>query len=318
MNNEEIQFESMTLALEEGLLGLAKKHRGLVVLNADFGERLGLNNFSSAFPERIFNFGLAENNMVAASCGFAATGKVPFIVGLSNFCVGRTWEIIRNCICYPNLNVKFIGFGTGILEGEDGVGYQATEDIALTNVLPNMKVICPADYYEARSAINVAFLEFGPVYLRMTDKVLPVIYDENYKFQIGKASVLREGDDVCVFTCGAVISQVLEAVKLLETDGLKAAVVNVSSIKPIDKETILKHASGKKVCFSVEDHSVIFGMGSAVNEVLTENGLKGLRKIGIRDRFAESGKSILLYKKYGLSADEIYVIIKAESLPKSL
>jgi len=305
---------SMLKGLSDSLIKLAKKHKNLVVLYADFGTKLGLRNFSLAFPDRCFNFGLSEENVVAAAVGFAVRGKIPFVIGFANF-AGKAWEQIRSSVCYPNLNIKFVAANAGISAGEDGVGYQATEDVSIMRAIPNMKVVSPADYHEAVSAVERAFECFGPVYVRLVSGEVPVIFDEKYRFEFGEAKVLREGGglgekvsgekkDVCIFTHGGVVSEVLAAAEILEGEGKSVAVVNCSSVKPIDEGIVLKFGVGARISVVVEDHNLSGGLFSAVSEIFAGNpeGMGALKGIGLMDRFGESGKHEDLYKKYGLDA----------------
>ncbi|MFA7686006.1 MAG: transketolase C-terminal domain-containing protein [Candidatus Gracilibacteria bacterium] len=289
---------SMLKALSDGLVKLARKHRNLVVLHADFGTKIGLRNFYLAFPERCFNFGLSEENVVAAAVGFAARGKIPFVIGFSNF-AGKAWEQIRSSVCYPNLNIKFIATNAGISSGEDGVGYQPTEDVAIMRSIPNMKVVSPVDYHEAMSALEQSFDSFGPVYMRLSSKEVPVVLSENYKFEFGKAKVLKEGIDACVFTHGALTSNVLEAAMVLEDEGKSIMVVDVASVKPVDVEKIIECSKKVKKCLVVEDNNLNGGLFSVVAEVLVEKNPVFLKGIGLKDRFGESGSMEDLYKKYG-------------------
>lgn len=286
-------------ALPEGLLNLSRRYRNLVVLHADFGTRMGLKNFSTAFPERCFNFGLSEENMVSAAVGFAVRGKIPFVVGYSNF-AGKAWEQIRSSVCYPNLNIKFVAANVGISKGEDGVGYQATEDIGIMRVIPNMKVASPVDYNEAMSVLHKSYMEFGPVYVRLANVEAPLIFDEKHEFVFGKANVLKDGNGLCVFTHGVLASNVLEAAMILKDEGKSVMVVNMSSIKPIDEEMILACAEKVGKFLVVEDNNLSGGLFSAVCEVLAEKNPVSVRGIGLKDRFAESGGMSELYRKYGL------------------
>ena len=295
---------SMLKGLSDGLIRNAKKHKNMMVLHADFGTKLGLKNFCMGFPERCFNFGLSEENVVSASVGFSVKGKIPFVLGFANF-AGKAWEQIRSSVCYPNLNVKFVATNAGIAAGEDGVGYQATEDIALMRVIPNMKVISPADYYETLAAVEEAFDSFGPVYIRLASGEVPVIFDENFKFEFGKAKVLREGRDVCVFALGTMVYNSLRAAEILEGSGVSVKVVDMASIKPLDAATVIDSAKNAKVCVVIEDHNLMGGLFSAVSEVFAENGLGNLKKIGLDDRFGESGNAMDLYRKYGLDVEGI-------------
>lgn len=300
---------SMTKGLSDALIRIAKKHKNMVVLHADFGTKLGLKNFSMGFPERCFNFGLSEENVVSASVGFSVKGKIPFVIGFANF-AGKAWEQIRSSVCYPNLNIKFVATNAGISAGEDGVGYQATEDIALMRAIPNMKVISPADYYETLVATDAAFDSFGPVYIRLASGELPVVFDENCKFEFGKGKVLREGRDVCVFAHGTTVYNSLRAAEILENSGVKVKVVDMASIKPLDVSMVVDSAKNSGICVVIEDHNLIGGLFSAVSEVFAENGLGNLKKIGLDDRFGESGSGEDLYKKYGLDVEGIVAKIR--------
>jgi len=292
---------SMLRGLSDALIKLAKKHKNLIVLHADFGAKLGLKNFSLAFPDRCFNFGLSEENVVSAAIGFSVRGKIPFVVGFGNF-AGKAWEQIRNNVCYPNLNIKFIATNAGIFAGEDGVGYQVTEDISVMRTLPNMKIVSPADYYEVGSCIAHAFDCFGPVYIRLASKEVPVIFNENYEFEFGKCAVLKKGNDICVFSHGSVLSNVVAAAEILAGNGISVSVVNMASIKPIDIDVVVDFAKNSNKCFVVEDHNLCGGLFSAVSEVLSENNPCLVKGIGLEDRFGESGAPEDLYKKYGLDA----------------
>lgn len=303
---------SMIKGLADSLIKLAKKHKNLVVLHADFGTKLLLKNFSLAFPDRCFNFGLSEENVVAAAVGFAVRGKIPFVIGFANF-AGKAWEQIRSSVCYPNLNIKFVVTNAGISAGEDGVGYQATEDISIMRAIPNMKIVSPVDYREASSAIEKAFDTFGPVYVRLASGDVPVIFGEGCGFEFGKAKVLREGGDVCIFAHGSVMANVLAAAEILGLEGKSVTVVDVASVKPIDVGTIVECGKKAGICVVVEDHNLIGGLFSAVAEVLASGSFPWsfsktsvlLRGIGLEDRFGESGSPEDLYKKYGLDAEGI-------------
>lgn len=310
----------------EALVRLGAKHGAIVVLDADLSSSVQTGSFAREFPERHFNMGIAEQNMIGAAAGLATRGKIPFACSFSVFATGRSWEIVRNAVCYPNLNVKILGSHAGILTGEDGASHQALEDIAIMRVLPNMKVVVPADHREMLSIMDVVVKDYGPTYLRVARQATPVIYGgegfSEAKFQFGKSDVLFGGEaleeggagvlaDVCVFACGPLVASSLIAAERLGEEGVKVVVVNVSSIKPIDTETILKCARCSRVCVTAEDHSVIGGLAGAVSEVFAENGV-GVRlvKIGMQDKFGESGKSKDLYKKYGFDAEGVYERMK--------
>ena len=276
--------------------------------------------FAKEFRDRHFYMGIAEQNMLGAAAGFATRGKVPFACTFSVFATGRPWEIIRNSICYPNLNVKILGSHAGILTGEDGASHQALEDIAIMRALPNMKVVQPADHIEALSAMEKIVDDFGPTYLRVLRQATPILYggERPVDFEFGKADILFDSTavgggsgsgkvDICVFATGALVGSSLEAVLRLEQEGKKLMVVNVSSLKPIDSETILAAASRAKICVTAEDHNVIGGLGSAVADVLVGEGVGvKLFRIGMEDKFGESGKPADLYKKYGFDAEGVY------------
>ncbi len=292
-------------AFGEALAELGAKYRNIMVLDADLACSTKTLKFAQAFSERHFNMGIAEQNMVGVAAGMALKGKIPFACTFAVFAAGRAWEQIRNSVAYPNLNVKIIGSHGGIMTGEDGATHQALEDLSAMRVIPNMKVYCPADYWETKSVMASMCEDFGPVYLRLSRSGVPVIYDENYRFEPGKGSVVREGSDITIFAVGSMVTQALEAAERLEADGVSARVCNMCSIKPIDKDLILESARKTKKLFSVEDHQINGGLGGAVAEVLAEVGVGvSLKRIGM-ERFGESGKGADLYKKYGLDGDGI-------------
>jgi transketolase len=310
----------------EALVKLGAKYGGIVVLDADLSCSVQTAKFAAEYPDRHFNMGIAEQNMVGAAAGFAARGKIPFACSFSIFSTGRPWEIIRNSVCYPNLNVKILGSHAGVLTGEDGASHQALEDIAIMRVLPNMKIVQPADHYEALSVMEKVVSDFGPTYIRVLRGGTPLLYsgvregDTPVDFEFGKSDVLMGGDmlagskkaDLCVFATGALVgASMYAAQRIEEEDGKKIIVVNVSSIKPIDSETILECAGKAKLCVTAEDHNVIGGLAGAVSEVFAENGVGvKLVKIGMQDKFGESGKTADLYKKYGFDADGVYKTLK--------
>jgi len=308
MNNENDK-KSVSSGLMDGLIKMAKKYRNVIVLSADFGQRIGVEKFSRAFPERYFNLGLQEANMISIATGFCMTGKLPVIVGFGNFW-GKAYEQIRNDICLPNLNVKIVDISVGIAEGQYGVGYQVTGDLACMRALPNMKVLAPADYYEAASSIETALDDFGPVYFRMSNIEVPCVFDEEYKFYFGKSQILKEGKDVCIFATGNVLNNCLNVAEIFEKEGVRVSVVNISSIKPIDKDLIIECSKKSKLLVTVEDHNVVGGLYSAVSEVLIEESPTILKKIGVFDKFTESAKGSDLYKKYELDVEGIVSQIK--------
>ena len=265
-----------------------------------------------AFPERHIDCGIAECNMVSVAAGLATTGKIPFASTFAMFAAGRAFEQIRNAVGYPHLNVKIGATHAGISVGEDGATHQCNEDIALMRTIPGMVVINPADDVEAKAAVRAALEYVGPVYLRFGRLAVPVFNDaENYKFEIGKGIVLKEGTDVTIFATGLEVNESMEAAKLLAADGIKAEVINIHTIKPIDKELITASAKKTGKVVTVEEHSIIGGLGSAVCEVLAETAPVPVLRIGVNDVFGESGPAKTLIAKYGLDAESIYNKVKA-------
>lgn len=294
------------------LIELGKEHEELVVLDADLAGATKTAMFQKVFPERHIDCGIAEANMIGVAAGLAATGKVPFASSFAMFAAGRAFEQIRNSVAYPKLNVKIGATHAGISVGEDGATHQCNEDIALMRMLPGMVVINPADDVEARAAVKAAFEYVGPVYLRFGRLAVPVVNDEsNYHFEIGKGIVLKEGSDVALIATGLEVYEALEAAKMLEKDGVHAKVINIHTIKPIDEELIVSAAEECKKVVTIEEHSVIGGLGSAVCDVLSEKMPCKVMKIGINDVFGESGPALELIEKYGLDAKSIYQKVKA-------
>ncbi len=304
------------IATREGygnaLAELGAEHENLIVLDADLAGSTKTGVFRKAFPERHINCGIAEGNMMSVAAGLAATGKVVFASSFAMFASGRAYEQIRNSIGYPHLNVKIGATHAGISVGEDGATHQCNEDMALMRTIPGMVIINPSDDVEARAAVRAAYEYEGPVYLRFGRLAVPVINDHaDYRFQIGKGVVLREGKDVTIFATGLEVAEVMEAVKLLEADGIDAKVVNIHTIKPIDRELVVSAAKETGKVVTVEEHSVIGGLGSAVCDVLSEEAPTKVLKIGVNDVYGESGPALELIKKYGLDAESIYKKVKA-------
>ena len=294
-----------------GLVEVGKEHENLVVLDADLAEATKTNMFKKEFPDRHIDCGIAESNMMGVAAGLAATGKVPFASSFAMFSAGRAFEQIRNSIGYPHLNVKIGATHAGISVGEDGATHQCNEDIALMRTIPGMVIINPSDYVEAIAAVKAAYEYVGPCYLRFGRLAVPVINDTpDYKFEIGKAVTLREGKDVTIIATGLTVSTSLEAAELLEKDRISAKVINMHTIKPIDKEAIINAAKETGKVVTVEEHSVIGGLGSAVCSVLSENYPTLVKKIGVYDRYGESGPATELVKKYGLDGEGIYNSVK--------
>ena len=294
------------------LVEIGKEHEELVVLDADLAGSTQTGVFAKAFPERHINCGIAEANMTGVAAGLAAAGKIPFMSSFAMFATARNFEQIRNSIGYPQLNVKIAASHAGISVGEDGATHQCLEDMALMRQIPGMVVLNPADDVEARAAIKAAFEHVGPVYIRLGRLAVPVLNDEeNYKFEIGKGVVLKEGTDVTIFATGLEVYEAILAAEMLEKDGISAEVVNIHTIKPIDKELVIASATKTGKVVTVEEHFTIGGLGSAVCEVLSENAPTKVLRIGIDDVFGESGPALELIHKYELDAEGIYKKVKA-------
>jgi transketolase len=294
------------------LVALGEKYDNLVVLDADLAEATKTGIFKKAFPERHIDCGIAESNMVGIAAGLASTGKVPFCSSFAMFAAGRAFEQVRNSVGYPHLNVKIGATHAGISVGEDGASHQCNEDIALMRTIPGMTIINPSDDVEAKAAVEAAYKMDGPVYLRFGRLAVPVINDNpDYKFEIGKGVVLKEGKDLTIFATGLEVNESLEAAKRLAEDGIDAEVINIHTIKPIDEELIVKSASKTGKVVTVEEHSIIGGLGGAVAEVLSEKCPTKMLRIGVKDTFGESGPAVKLLEKYELDAAGIYKQIKA-------
>ena len=290
----------------ETLEKLGEKYSDIVVLDADLATATKTINFAKKFPERFFDMGIAEANMMSTAAGMATTGKVPFASTFAVFAAGRSYDQIRNSICYPNLNVKICSTHSGITVGEDGATHQMLEDISMMRTLPNMKVLSPADDIETKWAIEEAYKQKGPVYVRLSRLATPIIYDENQHFEFGKMIQIGKGIDATIFASGDVLAEALKAKEILaKTKGIDIRVVDVHTIKPIDEDMIVKCAKETKRLISIEDHNVIGGLGSAISEVLTSKYPAKLERIGINDEFGRSGKAEELVEFYGLSAEKI-------------
>ena len=293
------------------LVEVGKEHEDLIVLDADLAGATKTGIFKKAFPERHWDVGIAEANMTGIAAGLATCGKVPFISSFAMFAAGRNFEQVRNSIGYPHLNVKIGATHAGISVGEDGATHQCLEDIALMRTIPGMVVINPADDVEARAAVHAAYDHVGPVYLRFGRLPVPVFNDEaTYKFEIGKGIVLKEGKDVTIFATGLCVNETVEAEKMLAKDGIDAEIINIHTIKPIDRELVVKSAQKTGKVVTVEEHSVIGGLGSAVCDVLCEEAPTKVLKIGVNDVFGESGPALELLHKYELDAEGIYKKVK--------
>ena len=297
-------------AYGKALVKLGKINDDVVVLDADLSKSTKTNDFYKAYPDRFFNMGIAEQNLVGAACGFAAAGKIPFASTFAMFATGRAFEIIRNSACYPKLNVKICATHAGITVGEDGGSHQSVEDISLMRSIPNMTVLVPADGVEAEKMIFAAAEYNGPMYVRLGRSAVPTLFDENYNCEIGKGVVLKEGNDATIIACGMMVNEALIAADMLKEENINVRVINMSTIKPIDTELIIKAAKETKAIVTAEEHSIIGGLGSAVSEVVSENHPVKVKKVGLNDCFGESGTPGELLEKYGLTAKNIVAKVK--------
>lgn len=298
----------------EALRDLAEEYKDLVVLDADLAAATKTGIFKKAYPDRFFDCGIAEANMMGVAAGLAACGKIPFASTFAMFAAGRAYEIVRNSIGYPHLNVKIGATHAGISVGEDGATHQCNEDIALMRTIPGMTVINPCDDVEARASVKAALDFNGPVYMRFGRLAVPIINDrETYKFELGKGVVLKDGNDVTIAATGLMVNEALEAAKILENENISARVVNIHTIKPLDKKLICKCAEETGLIITAEEHSIIGGLGSAVCDAVTECCPVPVVKIGINDEYGHSGPAAELLKQFGLSAENI-----AETVTKSL
>jgi transketolase len=293
------------------LLELGAEMPNLVVLDADLAGSTKTGVFAKAYPDRHFDCGIAEGNMMSIAAGLAAAGMVPFASSFAMFAAGRAYEQVRNSIGYPHLNVKIGATHAGITVGEDGASHQCLEDLALMREIPGMVVMCPADDTEARKAVRAAVKHEGPVYIRFGRAAVPVVFDEDYDFQIGKGSVIREGKDVSIIANGLCVASAIEAADMLAKDGIDAEIVNICTIKPLDEELVVKTASKTGKVVTAEEHSIIGALGSAVAECLSEKCPTKMYRIGVRDVFGESASAQVLMHKYMLDGEGIYKQVKA-------
>ena len=295
------------------LLKLGETNDNVVVLDADLSKSTKTNDFSKAFPNRFFNMGIAEQNLIGAACGFATAGKIPFASTFAMFATGRAFEVIRNSVCYSKLNVKICATHAGITVGEDGASHESIEDISIMRSIPNMTVVVPADGIETEKVILEAAKYNGPMYVRLGRSAVPTLFGEDYKFEIGKGTVLRDGNDATIIACGMMVNEAIIAHEELKAEGINVRVINMSTIKPIDRELIVKAAKETKAIVTAEEHSIIGGLGSAVSEVVSEECPVIVKKVGVKDVFGESGTPAELLEKYGLTAKHI-----AESVREAL
>lgn len=295
----------------EALTALAEKYENLVVLDADLAAATKTGIFKKAYPDRFFDCGIAEANMMGVAAGLAASGMIPFASTFAMFAAGRAYEIVRNSIGYPGLNVKIGATHAGISVGEDGATHQCNEDIALMRTIPGMTVIVPSDDVEAKAAVEAAILHEGPVYMRFGRLAAPVLNDpDNYKFELGKGITMRDGKDITIVATGLMVGEAVQAAEELAAQGIDARVLNIHTIKPLDEELILKAAKETGRIVTVEEHSIIGGLGSAVADCVSENFPVPVTKIGVNDVFGYSGPAVDLLKEFGLSAENIVATVK--------
>ena len=288
------------------LVEMGADNKDIVVLDADLSASTRTSKFAKAYPARFFNMGIAEQDMISTAAGFASCGKIPFVSTFAVFLTGRAWDQIRQSVCYSEQNVKLVASHAGITVGEDSATHHANEDIALMRALPNMRVICPADGIETAQVIKTVAQQKGPFYVRLARCKFPVIYDENYHFQIGKGDMVREGNQATIIAIGIMVSQALNAAEKLREEGISVRIINMSTIKPIDKEAIIRAASETGAIVTAEEHSVIGGLGSAVAEVMGESDSPcPLKRIGMKDCFGVSGKPEELLEKFCLGVKDI-------------
>lgn len=303
------------IATREGygnaLKELGAEHENLVVLDADLAGATKTSIFQKAFPERHFDCGIAEANMINVAAGLSTMGFVPFAASFAMFAAGRAYEQVRNTVGYPHLNVKIGATHGGISVGEDGASHQCCEDFALMRTIPGMTVMCPSDEVEARKMVKAAYEMEGPVYMRFGRAATPIFHNEDYDFQIGKGEVMQDGTDVAIIATGIMVPEAIEAGKALAAEGISARVINMATIKPLDNELVLKAAAECGKLVTVEEHSIIGGLGEAVCSLVAENAPVPVKRIGVNDEFGRSGPAATLLKAFGLCADNIVAQTKA-------
>lgn len=303
--NTNSELKATRDAYGEALAELGSENDRVVVLDADLSGSTKTSVFKKKFPERFFNMGVAEQNLVGHAAGMALTGLIPFASSFAMFLAGRAWEVVRNSVAYPNLNVKLVASHGGITLGEDGASHQIIEDFAIMRVIPGMTVICPADFNETRLVIKKIAEYKGPVYVRVGRPPIPLIQRENYQFEIGKGELLSEGKDVLIVACGLLVGESIKAIEALRLKGISVTLINMATIKPIDNALILKHAKICRAVVTCEEHSIIGGLGSAVSELLAEEFPVPVLKLGMKDVFGKSGTWGELLDYFGLRSDKI-------------
>jgi len=313
----EVKKKSLRDAYGQALAELGAVNKNIVVLDADLSGSTRTSVFAEKFPDRFFNMGVAEQDMISTAAGMASAGKIPFASTFAVFATGRAWDQVRQSVCMGKMNVKIVASHGGITVGEDGPTHQALEDIALMRVMPHISVVVPADASETAAAVRMAAKTHGPIYIRTSREKFPVLFSEDMEFTLGKGAVLRQGTDVAIIACGIMVSKAMEAAGRLDAEGVSAAVVNMASIKPIDAELILSMASATGALVTAEEHSVTGGLGSAVAELTAENEPVPVARVGMRSPVGQSGKPEELLEMYGMSAAGIVdAAYKAISLKK--
>ena len=297
-------------AYGKALVEVGAQYPNVIVLDADLSKSTKTADFAKVYPERFLDMGIAEANMIGTAAGLATTGKIPFVSTFALFGTMRVGDQIRNSVCYPNLNVKIAVTHSGLTLGEDGASHQAIEDIAMMRAIPNMTVIVPADAEETKQVIRAAVEHNGPMYIRLGRPAVPLVFDEDYKFEIGKGTVVKEGSDVTIIAMGVMLHPAIEAAKDLEQEGIQARVINMATIKPIDQEIIIQAAKETKGIVTAEEHNIYGGLGSAVAEVVAEHAPTLVKRVGVNDTFGESGKPDELLVKYGLTKEHIIEKVK--------
>lgn len=306
------ETKSIRSAFGKTLEALGHTNPNIVVMDADLACSTQTQFFAKSFPERFFDCGIAEQDMIATAAGLASAGKIPFVASFAMFVTGRTYDQIRNSVCYPEFNVKIVGTHGGVTVGEDGASHQALEDVSLMRGLPHMSVIVPADCRECEQVIKYAAENYGPMYIRIPRTNVCDIFDDNYKFEFGKAKIISEGTEAAVITNGETLAETILAGELLKQQGYSIRVVHAPVVKPLDDVTIIESAEKTGFVITVENHSIIGGLGSAVCELLSEYAPVKVKRIGVNDRFGQSGKWNFLLDYYGLSADKLAKSIKEE------
>ena len=289
----------------KALLALCQEHENVVVLDADLAESTKSGVVRKAMPERFYDCGIAEGNMIAVSAGMSTTGLVPFASSFAMFATGRAFEQIRNAIGYPHLNVKICASHAGVSVGEDGATHQCLEDIALMRTIPGMVVMCPSDDVETRACVKAAYEHEGPVYIRTGRLAVPVFHEENYEFKIGKGEMLHEGNDITIVATGLMVKEAMDAAKILEEKGIGCRVINICTIKPLDVDIIVKAAKETGKIVTAEEHNIIGGLGEAVCSALAENYPAKVRRVGTMDEFGTSGPAAAVLERYGLTAKNL-------------